>query len=155
MKNRLSKNDLTPMRRKMLALINRARLGAGCTALSINGNSAAQKHAEDMLDRRYFSHRGKGGSSLRDRYLENGGSWRHGVSENICEDFFPASKRKGRRKGASRAELEELVTRAHEALMGSNPHATNLLAKRNHEVALGFAWNSKRFVVVQLFIERR
>ena len=48
-------------------------------------NEAAQFHAQDMLDRRYFEHVSPEGKNVQDRYLRFGGSrWRL-VEENIAK----------------------------------------------------------------------
>lgn len=50
-------------------------------------NEAAQKHAEDMLRRGYYSHRSLEGETGMDRYRAAGGGTSQVVAENIarCE----------------------------------------------------------------------
>jgi uncharacterized protein YkwD len=72
-------------RRAVLDLVNKARSGAGCEALRMNGEltDAAQGHAEDMAAKGYFSHSSRDGRSPFDRMGDAGYDFR-AAGENIA-----------------------------------------------------------------------
>ena len=74
---------------RSLELANEARAAEGLEPLEIDERlvAAAEAHAEDMLERDYYSHVSPEGETVRDRYLAEGGSEAKLVSENLafCE----------------------------------------------------------------------
>lgn len=78
--------DLERVRREMLAAVNRVRREAGLRPLGPDPklDRAAQRHAEDLLARGYFSHVSPDGENVSDRISATGYRWST-VGENIAE----------------------------------------------------------------------
>jgi len=66
-------------------LINGVRMTAGADPLTFNSqlNTAAQRHAKDMVDNDYFSHRSQDGRTLSDRVAATGYAFT-ALGENIA-----------------------------------------------------------------------
>lgn len=77
--------ELTALRRHALQLVNEARRERGLDPLSFSDplNAAAQAHAQDMLERDYYSHLSPEGEAAMDRFLAHGGDQWRLVAENI------------------------------------------------------------------------
>lgn len=104
-------------------------------------SSAAQLHAQDMLERRYFDHISPEGKSPRDRYLAVGGSLRIGVGENIVKD-----QTQGLRLTYGNAEGFQ------RGWMYSNGHRANLLTPDYTKFGYGIATGGDgRIYAVQMF----
>lgn len=93
--NLISANSLCSLpeiRSFALELVNRDRSLNGLTTLVEDPllSEAAQRHAQDMLDRRYFAHVSPEGKTPTNRFHEVGGNPRVGVGENIMygQDSF-------------------------------------------------------------------
>ena len=143
--------DVKRLRSSMLKRINAERAKIGLHQLTLSKNQSAQLHAQDMIVHRYYSHTGIDGSSAPSRYVAAGGSTEDRVDETMCEDLYPSNQK--RRMRSSERDLEMLMERTHGSLMASSPHEA-IIKGGASEVAIGFAWNDKRFVVVQAFIYR-
>ncbi len=148
---KLPPGDVQRLRISMLEQINAEREQFGLHRVTLSTNQSAQLHAEDMIVHRYYSHTGMNGSSAPSRYVSSGGSPDDRVDENMCEDPYPSSQK--RRMRFSERDLDLLMKRAHGSLKLSRQHRAIMMGGAS-EVALGFAWNFKRFVVVQVFIYR-
>jgi uncharacterized protein YkwD len=81
--------DLERVRAQVLDRVNRERRAAGRRPLKANAklDLAAQRHAEDMLARRYFDHQSPAGTTVRERAPAAGYAWR-AIGENIAEGQF-------------------------------------------------------------------
>lgn len=68
-----------------LALVNKARAGAGCAALVVNPQlqAAAKGHAKAMAEQNFFSHTGADGSKMQGRIAAQGYNGRK-LAENIA-----------------------------------------------------------------------
>ncbi len=110
--------DLDALRTRALDLVNQARRGHGLPPLGLAGDAsaAAQAHAEDMRDRRYYGHASPEGRSAQDRYVLAGGSRSRATAENIarCAD-------------CTVAPTVELVAELHRGWMDSAGHRENIL----------------------------
>ena len=100
----------------MLANQDRARQGLGPLRLDPTLSAAAQRHAEDMLRRKYFAHESPEGASVRDRFLAAGGTPYVSVGENLATCSRCAN--------AGRALLEQF----ERGWMASPGHRENLLS---------------------------
>jgi uncharacterized protein YkwD len=111
--------DLERVRAETLTRINAERRRAGSQPLVLDPSLdlAAQRHAEDMLSRSYFAHRGPDGRTVRDRARAAGFEW-SAVGENI-------------------AEGQQSVKEAVEAWMRSAEHRENILDRRYTETGVG------------------
>ncbi|MFE9256553.1 CAP domain-containing protein [Streptomyces sp. NPDC006879] len=78
---------------QVLALVNKERANAGCSALTINAKlmSAAQNHSEDMAAHSNMSHTGSDGSDPGQRITRAGYDWRT-YGENVAYGYSTAAK---------------------------------------------------------------
>ncbi|HEY6321180.1 MAG TPA: CAP domain-containing protein [Thermoanaerobaculia bacterium] len=85
--------DLGRQRSALLAAVNAARRAAGRPELADDPrlDAAAQTHAEDMLARSYYAHRGQDGSTPRSR-VEAAGFAAASVAENIAARHLGADE---------------------------------------------------------------
>ncbi|MFA6917591.1 MAG: CAP domain-containing protein [Candidatus Gracilibacteria bacterium] len=119
------------LRKELLYLINKSRKQHGLSSVSTSTglNNLAQKHSEDMAKNDYFSHFDKAGNSPEDRRLTMG--IQTPVSENIAKDVS--------------------VKFAHEGLMRSASHRSNILQTDWTKVGLGIAEKNGYIYVTQEF----
>lgn len=70
---------------QVLAAVNKARAGAGCSALTANAKltAAAKGHAKAMAEKNFFGHASKDGSKFSTRIKRQGYSYSR-VAENIA-----------------------------------------------------------------------
>ncbi|MFN4270032.1 MAG: CAP domain-containing protein [Thermosynechococcus sp.] len=137
------KRSLAEIRAFALQLVNRDRQLNGLPPLVADEllTEAAQRHAEDMLQRQYFSHTNPEGRSPMDRFIALGG--RGGVGENIMEQ-----------KGTLGLVLNyKLIERFQKDWMHSEGHRQNILCPEFTRFGFGIALNSARGEVyaVQMF----
>ncbi|BAC08963.1 CAP domain-containing protein [Thermosynechococcus vestitus] len=135
--------SLGEVRAFALQLVNRDRQLNGLPPLVADEvlSEAAQRHAEDMLKRQYFSHINLEGQSPMDRFIALGG--RGGVGENIMQQ-----------KGTLGLVLNyQLIERCQKGWMDSEGHRQNILRPEFTRFGFGIALNSARREVyaVQMF----
>ena len=127
------------LRSHALALVNDARRDQDLPALKDDEalTQAAQRHAEDMARRDYFSHVSPTGETIRDRYVAAGGAAGF-VAENIaqCSNCQP-----------DRTQIEEL----HRGWMNSPGHRANILAHGLEGFGFGLAVKDSDLYAVQTF----
>ncbi|MBF2065635.1 MAG: CAP domain-containing protein [Calothrix sp. C42_A2020_038] len=126
-----------------LQLVNRDRNINKLKSITVDPilNDAAQRHAEDMLARRYFNHVSPEGKTPRDRFLDAGGSSSVGVGENIA---YQGTQGLGFTYGIA----EEL----QRGWMYSNGHRENLLTPEYKKFGYGIAVSPNgRVFAVQMF----
>lgn len=117
----LATNPTTPSYlTELLELTNaeRQRIGLAPLVLSTTLNSAAQRHAEDLVRNGIFSHTGSDGSQPSDRALDAGYPFRY-VGENIAA-------------GGSTASM------TMQQWMNSAGHRDNILKPEYTEVGFGY-----------------
>ncbi len=136
-------DNLPELRALALELVNAAREEHGLDALGASQtlDRAAQAHAEDMLRRQYFDHVSPEGGSVRDRYIDAGGSRSQLVAENIaqCTGCGPAI-------GPAR------IRRFQEGWMASPGHRENILRSGVSQFGFGVATGPDGVIkVVQTF----
>lgn len=85
--------DLAAVRRQILDAVNAARREQRLRPLTLEPrlNAAAQRHAEDMRDRRFYGHQTPEGTQPR-RRVENAGYLHQAVGENIAEGQFTVAE---------------------------------------------------------------
>jgi uncharacterized protein YkwD len=112
---------LAALRREVLSEVNAERVRRGREPLGRDPalEQAAQRHAEDMLRRRYFEHESPEGRSVRDRVEDAGYSWRI-VGENL-------------------ASGPRTPDEAVDGWMGSPAHRRILLDRRFADLGVGYA----------------
>jgi uncharacterized protein YkwD len=135
-------DHLSQLQQTALDLANRDRNRHGRSSLQPDAllSEAAQRHAEDMLRRHYFSHYTPEGKTPTDRFAAVGG--RQGAAENI----MMMQGRSG--VGYSRLAYFE------EQWMHSSRHRRNLLNSEYGRFGYGIASSGSRVFAVQLFAER-
>ena len=113
-----------------LRLVNESRTEHGLEPLQRDAvlDTAAERHAEDMLAQGYFSHTSPAGTTLLDRFRSAGGSDSLMVAENIgsCGRCSPP---------VTAMQIEEL----HEGWMESTGHRRNILSEDFTRFGFGFA----------------
>jgi uncharacterized protein YkwD len=131
------------LRQTALKLANRDRRRQGLSALTADPllDKVAQRHAEDMLRRNYFSHYTPEGKTPTDRYAALGGQGTPG--ENLAllqhppKDFTPPNS--------------SLLAFFEKHWMGSPEHRPNLLNPKATRFGFGIAADSDRIYAAQLF----
>jgi uncharacterized protein YkwD len=113
--------DPTAVRKEMLARVNAIRKKAGLGSLRLNSDleKAAQRHAEDMLARGYFSHESPSGTTVRERSRKAGYDWA-AIGENIA---------------FGQTSVDEVI----ETWMDSPGHRKNILGRHFNELGIGLA----------------
>jgi len=113
--------DLAAVRKEMFERVNAARAAAGLEPVIADPRlaTAAQKHADDMLARRYYSHLTPEGLTPRDR-IEDAGLFSNLVAENIAEGEFS-------------------VAEVMDGWMKSAEHRANILNPRMTALGVGLA----------------
>jgi uncharacterized protein YkwD len=131
------------LRQTALDLANQDRARYGFSGLRADPllSKAAQRHAEDMLRRGYFSHYSPEGRTPTDRFAAVGG--RKGAAENIFMIRDSSLPRTG--VGLNRLSFFE------RGWMGSPGHRRNLLDQRHGRFGFGLAVAGDRLYAVQLF----
>jgi uncharacterized protein YkwD len=131
------------LRQMALDLANQDRSRRGLSTLRPDTllTKAAQRHAEDMLRRGYFSHYSPEGRTPSDRFLAVGG--RIGAAENL----FMLRDSSLRRTGVGRDRLAYF----ERGWMRSPGHRQNLLDQRYGRFGFGLATSGDRVYAVQLF----
>lgn len=121
---------------KAFQLLNADRAANGLPALKLNTSlvKLAENYAQDMINRKYFSHYNPEGQSPFDRMQQAGISYR-AAGENLA--------------------INTSVTAAEKAFMNSAGHRANILNPNYTEVGVGVRTSSSGSVyVVQEFIKK-
>lgn len=129
-------SGLTADESKAFQLLNADRAANGLPALKVNMNLVrlAENYAQDMINRKYFSHYNPEGQSPFDRMQQAGISYRY-AGENLA--------------------INSNVAAAEKAFMNSPGHRANILSPNFTEVGLGVRYNSAGSAyVVQEFISK-
>lgn len=135
--------DLDALRAEARSLVNQARHDGGLPPLESTEtlNAAAQRHAEDMLQRDYYGHESPDGETVEDRLRELGGSRWQWVAENIAEC-----------RGCGTPPTSARVRSFQRGWMNSRPHRENILGRGLDGFGFGIAaGDGGRIVAVQTF----
>lgn len=134
--------NLDALRQAALREVNETRQQYDLPPLTFGDalNTAAQRHAEDMLEREYYAHQSPEGESVMDRYLAAGGDADLALAENIglCETC------------PGPPETED-VAQLHTGWMQSPEHRRNILAPGMERFGFGIASGDSRLYAVQTF----
>ena len=108
------------LRQQALDLVNEARAGHDLPALESTGvlDAAALAHARDMAERDFYAHETPEGETVRDRFIDAGGSRWKLVAENIA-----------RCEGCPTPPGAERVESLQQGWMESPGHRANILAQ--------------------------
>lgn len=123
------KNDLQKMRTGVLELVNKERKNRTLPPLTQNAmlDRSAQRHADDMLKRKFFSHQAQGGTTPEQR-IEAVGYFKPPC---MCTYKFSY--------GENIAKGQPTPAEVMKAWMASKIHRDNILKKEYQQVGLGFA----------------
>lgn len=143
----LSQSELESAREYALALINQARTAAGLNEVTLDDNTAAQSHAEDMQANCFSAHWGSDGMKPYMRYTLAGGQ--QYSAENISGLDYCITKSDGYRANFS---VEHEIRESMTGLMESSGHRRNILNPYHRKVNIGLAWDDYNFKFVQLFV---
>jgi len=121
--------DLRKAEREMLALINKARRGAGLAPLTFDGELAAvaRGHSRDMVRNRFFGHISPRRGDLTAR-MKRAGLHAYAFTENLAQN--------------------RTVEGAHKGLMDSPGHRKNILDPRASRVGIGIVRDDSRGIMV-------
>lgn len=129
-------SGLTADESKAFQLLNADRAANGLPALKLNSSlgSLAENYAQDMINRKFFSHYNPEGQSPFDRMKQAGISYSY-AGENLA--------------------INSSVPAAEKAFMNSSGHRANILSPNYTEVGLGVRYDSSGSAyVVQEFIKK-
>lgn len=114
--------DLEEVRRLALEAVNAARREQGLKPVVANSDldAAAQRHAEDQLQRGYYDHVSPEGSTPAERALRAGYRRKKGIAENIAKGLFTPAE-------------------AVERWLESSGHRSNILRRTAEATGLGVA----------------
>ena len=129
----------------MLDLINAERAGAGLGPVILGDSPAAQAHADDMLERCYFSHWGLDGLKPYMRYSRAGGYQSN--AENVSGLNHCIMPGDGFATISAHDYIEDIMS----GFMDSPGHRDTILDPHHSAVSLGLAWDSHNIMAVQHF----
>lgn len=133
--------DIAALRAAALEHVNTSRQDEGLPPLESGDvlDEAAQLHAEDMLERGYYSHVTPGGDGPRERFLDAGGGEWELVAENIamCRNCGALDR--------------DRVSQFHQGWMDSPQHRANILRRGLARFGFGAASGDGVIYAVQTF----
>lgn len=133
--NSSTSGDVTAAEQQAVNLLNADRQANGLPSLAVDARltTIARNHAQDMIDRNFFSHNNPDGQTPFDRMKQAGISYRS-AGENIAE--------------------QPSVQAAETAFMNSSGHRANILNSSYTNVGIGVAYDKNGTAyVVQDFIQ--
>ncbi len=142
----LSEDELIEAREYALQLINNARTAAGLNAVTLDDNTAAQSHAEDMRANCVTGHWGTDGLKPYMRYTLAGGE--EYSSENVSGSGFCPTNPDRYISETIDAHIDE----AMDGLMNSPGHLRNILNPNHRKVNIGISYQRPNLWLVQLFV---
>ncbi len=138
-------NGAAELRMHMLRLINAERAVAGLDPVELGTNTAAQYHADSMLDSCTSGHWGVDGLKPYMRYSLAGGHQYN--AENVYGLSYCIKPWENYVTVHPRAEVSESMR----SLMSSPGHRDNILDPHHVSVNVGLAWDDYNMMVVQHF----
>ena len=115
------KANLLQLRKELLVMHNeiRGKNGAGPLVMNEKLHAAAQRHAEDMSRKNYFSHTGKDGSTHVSRASKAGYNYASAIGENIAQ---------------GQTTVKEVI----DSWVNSPGHFGNIIEKEYKDVGFGY-----------------
>ena len=140
-----AENNLDELRVHMLDSINAERKKAGLGTVKLGENTAAQDHADNMLENCFSGHWGVDGIKPYMRYSLAGGYQNN--AENVSgRDYCIKSW-----ENYLETQPNKRVTVAMSGLMSSPGHRDNILDPHHKFVNIGISWDKHNMQVVQHF----
>ena len=136
---------LADLRLHLLHLTNLDRAANGLSPVTLGDNTAAQQHAEEILEHSYLSHWGLDGLKPYMRYTLMGGV--NYEAENVAGITNPIKLGLLYRRISPKDELVDI----QQAWMGSEGHRVNILNPWHKKVSLGIACNRITCAAIQQF----
>ncbi len=141
----LSQSELESAREYALNLINNARTKAGLNEVTLDDNTAAQSHVEDMRENCFLSHWGTDGLKPYMRYTLDGGE--QFSAENISGTGYCPPDPHRYISMSIKANLDQ----AMDGLMRSSGHRRNILNPHHRKVGIGISYQRPNLWLAQLF----
>ena len=129
----------------MLDMINEERVAAGLNPVVLGNNSAAQAHADDMLENCYAGHWGLDGLKPHMRYSLAGGYQKD--AENVSGLDYCLTPD----DGFAIVSILHEVEASTPGFMDSPGHRYNILDPHHTTVSIGIAWDRYNVMIVQHF----
>ena len=142
----LGQSELESAREYALKLINDARTVAGLDEVTLDNNSAAQSHAEDMRTNCFLSHWGTDGLKPYMRYTLAGGE-QYSAENLVGIGYCPTDSHRYIAMSI-KADLDE----AMDGLMRSSGHRQNILNPHHRKVGIGISYQRPNLWLAQLFV---
>ena len=142
----MSQSELESAREYALNLINNARTAAGLNEVTLDDNTAAQSHAEDMRENCFSSHWGTDGLKPYMRYSLAGGE--QYSAENWSGSGYCPHDPHRYISMSIKANLDEAMT----GLMNSPGHRRNILNPHHRKVGIGISYQRPNLWLAQLFV---
>ena len=135
------------LERETLSRVNAARQahGLGLVGWDPALAAVARFHATDMLNREYFSHESPEGWNAPDRVS----LWHRTAVARVSENIWLAEGL----TGSGEPQIGDTASRMHQDLMASPGHRANILAPAATHIGIGFAYDRKRLLAVQVIAE--
>ena len=140
-----AENNLNELRAHMLDSINAERKKAGLESVKLGENTAAQTHADSMLENCFSSHWGVDGLKAYMRYSLAGGHQEN--RENISGLDYCIKEW----ENYLEIQPNKRITEAMSGLMSSPGHRDNILDPHHKFVNIGISWDKHNMQVVQHF----
>lgn len=142
--------DLTPVRQRLLAMVNRERREHRLSQLELDNfaSTVAVDHARDMVEGLFLSHWGRDGEKPYHRYSFAGGS--DAIQENAAS-YDDVST-------LTLDEIEESAAQLHKAMIDEKPpndgHRQTILYPYHTHVGFGIAVVPDHIRIVELYLSR-
>lgn len=164
----LSQVSLSELREYALAKINEDRAKFGMPAVALSSNSAAQIHAEELIQTKKLSHWTTDGMKPYMRYSTHGGDGYVGQNAaaqySISDDPLTKSRLEACKAGTAllcdTVDVKKAIDTAQYNMMYNdleccnNGHRDNILNKYHTHVSIGIAYDNTDFGFVQNFENR-
>lgn len=137
--------SLDELQEYLLDLINADRQAHSLPRVTLGRNTAAQRHAEEMLEHSYLAHWGMDGLKPYMRYTLTGGV--NYEAENVSGITAPLEEGRLYQEQSP----HESITGSQKGFMASPGHRANVLNPWHKKVNLGIACNQYTCAVVQQF----
>ncbi len=144
---------LSELKEYALGLINKDRADHGLGPVQLGTNSAAQAHAQDMVDNFYIAHWDSGGMKPYMRYTQAGGQG--SVSENAA---YSGPTDPNDRRNFVKLDPKETMRKLEYSMMYEDEasdwgHRDNIIDPAHQYVNIGIAFTSTRLGFIQHFEE--
>ena len=157
--SRLSADEVDELRYHALRLINNDRADHGLPPVALGTNSAAQDHAEDMLEHHYQGHWWADGRKPYMVYSLTGGT--SYAAENAASNGWTEREWRAEDCDSFRVNCiidspQEAITELQWLMMYDDAHADwghrdNILGETHRAVNIGIAFNGRRTTFIQHF----